>query len=604
MQVVSMDADRNSVCKAQKMRLGGMRAVHVAAVRLHQRLLTRERLSLRAINCAVALALVALSGALLPDDRGCLSFAGTTLGFPARAHAGVSRGLSTSDSELRGWTPREDVLAAVESFDGIVTKSDVLSKGADAAGLEKELLTLARACGANLQVSARGEIVFRFPRKVREVLENENKALRHIQFRQKAMRWSTWAGRVAFGLSFLATVSVVYAAALLLISTTVSKNSSSSDDKNSVVSVDFLRYCFGSDFLDMFLPRPYGFYMRYSPVGHLYGLSVQPPPKMSFVESGFSFVFGDGDPNEQLLAQERWQLIAEVIANSGGAVVAEQLAPYLDRPPALSPTGEGVGGARGLDAAMLPVLLRFDGSPKVSDEGDIVYVFPGIQNQTAARRLAMQSMSEAELRQRLEGLSLNGGIPQSVTRVELEDAYCQALGRGRRQEDFLREAKVKFSEASPEQRFSWMAYGLFAFVGTLFIGSQISSGKAVALAKHFPIMKLVVRNYTLLFGYTAAFLGIPLLRRWWLNKQNLAIQQRNSWRERQAQRLAKPLDALKRRLEAASAFRRSEGDADAEMAANQLVYDSSAPPSKAWQQNEESALQSFDRKLGKPHAPR
>lgn len=52
---------------------------------------------------------------------------------------------------------------------------------------------------------------------------------------------------------------------------------------------------------------------------------------MSFIESVYSFVFGDGDPNFNL-EERRYRQIAQLIRENGGAVTAEQLAPYLARP--------------------------------------------------------------------------------------------------------------------------------------------------------------------------------------------------------------------------------------------------------------------------------
>ncbi|KAM3713487.1 hypothetical protein ACB098_01G261700 [Castanea mollissima] len=42
----------------------------------------------------------------------------------------------------------------------------------------------------------------------------------------------------------------------------------------------------------------------------------------------FSFVFGDGEPN-QGIEEERWKLIGQYISSNGGVVTAEELAPYL-----------------------------------------------------------------------------------------------------------------------------------------------------------------------------------------------------------------------------------------------------------------------------------
>jgi hypothetical protein len=99
--------------------------------------------------------------------------------------------------------------------------------------------------------------------------------------------------------------------------------------------------------------------------------------ELNFFEAIFSFLFGDGNPNAEL-EERRWQQIAGVIRNNGGAVVAEQIAPYLD--------DIGEGYAREYEDYMLPVLTRFNGQPVVSPEGQIVYHFPELQTTAASRR--------------------------------------------------------------------------------------------------------------------------------------------------------------------------------------------------------------------------
>jgi hypothetical protein len=50
---------------------------------------------------------------------------------------------------------------------------------------------------------------------------------------------------------------------------------------------------------------------------------------MGFLESVYSYLFGDGNPNFEL-ESKRLQLASNVIRANKGAVTAEQLAPFCD----------------------------------------------------------------------------------------------------------------------------------------------------------------------------------------------------------------------------------------------------------------------------------
>jgi hypothetical protein len=80
----------------------------------------------------------------------------------------------------------------------------------------------------------------------------------------------------------------------------------------------------------------------------------------------FSFLFGDGHPNPDI-DETRWQLISQTIINNNGVVVADQLAPF---------TGSNK------DEDVLPVLVRFNGRPEVSETGHIVYIFDELKGKS------------------------------------------------------------------------------------------------------------------------------------------------------------------------------------------------------------------------------
>ena len=94
--------------------------------------------------------------------------------------------------------------------------------------------------------------------------------------------------------------------------------------------------------------------------------------EMNFLEAVYSYVFGDGDPNADVTSRQV-AAAADVIRASGGAVVAEQLAPFLALPPGVDARGDESAVD---EAFVLPVVAELDGRATVDAEtGHIVYVF-------------------------------------------------------------------------------------------------------------------------------------------------------------------------------------------------------------------------------------
>ncbi|XP_076906837.1 uncharacterized protein At5g03900, chloroplastic-like [Bidens hawaiensis] len=113
---------------------------------------------------------------------------------------------------------------------------------------------------------------------------------------------------------------------------------------------------------------------------------------MNFIEPVFSFVFGDGDPNEGI-EEQRWKMIGHYIGSNDGVVTAEELAPYLDVETVMKKDD---------DSYMLPVLLHFDGQPQLDKEGSILYQFPSLQR-TAASKKKSKNELEKLFRERIGG---------------------------------------------------------------------------------------------------------------------------------------------------------------------------------------------------------
>lgn len=113
---------------------------------------------------------------------------------------------------------------------------------------------------------------------------------------------------------------------------------------------------------------------------------VVDPQEMGFLESIYSCVFGDGDPNEDVFEQQRWNALGRYIQSRGGVATAEELAPFLDASTAELGAATDSNGLVVQESFVLPALTRFGGEPQVDATGNIVYVFESLQSTASAGR--------------------------------------------------------------------------------------------------------------------------------------------------------------------------------------------------------------------------
>ena len=278
--------------------------------------------------------------------------------------------------------PSKSLLRAIVRCGGRATASDIAAEaGLDIDESQRQLLVLARLVGADLQVSDDGQIVFAF-----EDEKQLRRSLRSATWRMRGREtWDAvspalgWTLRASFGLALLSSVTLVFSALMVL--------SMSKDDRNGSGSGDAMvrlpMQMWGPHPLDfLYYTRPY----RY-----------QPPGEMGFLQSCFSLLFGDADPNTAdpaaSLQQRRSRAIAALVRANGGTVTAEQLAPLLEPPAGFGPDDAAAAHAAweaGESSTLpredwvLPALLQFGGEPIVSDEGDLLYTFPQLMVSAAA----------------------------------------------------------------------------------------------------------------------------------------------------------------------------------------------------------------------------
>lgn len=368
--------------------------------------------------------------------------------------------------------PNPAIMEAVEQLGYRVTVGDVATQAGFNVNLAQQgLLALATDVGGHMQVADSGEIVYLFPKNLRAILRNKFLRLRLQEWWKKVWRVLFYLIRISFGVLLLASIALIFITIFVIITAT---NQSSDNNRDS-------DYGGGGFFMPYFWIGP-NWYGVFSPdYDRRYQERRREDNELNFFEAIFSFLFGDGNPNADL-EDRRQKQIAAVIRNNQGAVVAEQIAPYLD--------DIGTGYAQEYEDYMLPMLTKFNGQPQVSPQGDIVYIFPELQT-TASRRRAL-----------------------SVA-------------------PYLQELPQPFSAASSGQLVMSAGLGVLNFVGALFLGNLLANGVAAG-----GIVAFAQGIYWLLLGYGTAFLGVPLVRYFFLKWRNAKIAVRNAKRQEYSRLLA------------------------------------------------------------------
>lgn len=407
--------------------------------------------------------------------------------------------------------PNPDLMKAVDALDYRVTPGDVASQsGLDIKQAEQGLLALASQAKGHLQVSESGEIAYLFPRNYRTILRNASLRLRLREWWQRVWKVLFYLIRISFGIILILSILII-SLAILFLMIAVNRGGDNDSDSSQTNFYFFPSFLMRGMMYDLFSinyyqrqRRRYGY--DYGEAGSSFGRSARAgrgrdENSMNFLEAVFSFLFGDGNPNADL-EERRWQYIAGVIRNNGGAIAAEQVLPYLDLDPETDLDDEDY---------MLPVLLRFNGRPEVSPEGNIIYHFP-----------ALQVMAEERGK-------------QSVPEV-------------------LRERQWKFSEAGSGQ-LTWAGgLGALNLAGAAILGVMLRDPALPVELYLGGVIGIVDIVYGVLLVYAIAFVTIPTLRYFWIKRKNEQIDQSNQKRLSQANRLDSAPEMLQQKIEYAKQF--------------------------------------------------
>ncbi|CAN0847036.1 Uncharacterized protein At5g03900, chloroplastic [Linum grandiflorum] len=393
---------------------------------------------------------------------------------------------------------RNRTMDAVNECGGRVTLGDVASRaGLKLSDAQKALQALAADTDGFLEVSDDGDVLYVFPKDYRTKLASKSFRLKIEPLVDKAKTTAEYVIRVSFGTALVASIVVVYTTILLLLS-----SRSSDDDRRERRGRSY-----GSGFNVYFNPTDIfwiwdPFYYRRRRV------QVEENENMNFLESIFSFVFGDGDPN-QGLEEERWKLIGQFISSNGGVVTAEELAPYLDLQTTVNFQND--------ESYVLPVLLKFDGQPEIDDEGNIVYRFPSLQRTASSQRSGRKEY------------------------VGKSKRWAEWVGGV---QNYLEEKKLEFSKTSSSERAMVIGLGGLNLFGVIVLGAMM---KDMTLSQGGWI-KFVSSIFPLLQIYAGSFFAIPFVRWFLVSRKNTEIEKRNITRRKFAKLLETPDLSLRRKL--------------------------------------------------------
>jgi hypothetical protein len=403
-------------------------------------------------------------------------------------------------------TPDLKIVKSIEKLDYRVTVGDVAAQ----AGLElnfaqQGLLALASEAGGHLQVAESGDVVYLFPKNFRSILRNKYWQLRWQQTWQKIWGVLFYLIRISFGIILIASILLMLVAIVLI---AIAMNSANDEgeggDRNYGGG-------YGGGF---YMPRFWlgDIFWWFDPGYNHRRLSRRKQTsnyQMNFLESVFSFLFGDGDPNADLEAY-RWQEIGSVIRNSKGAVIGEQIAPYID-------------DMDQDEDYMIPVLSRFNGYPQVSPQGEIIYYFPELQ--------VMASRRQAE----------------SVATT-----------------DFLQAKLWRFSQANGNQITLAAGLGALNIILAFVLETFLRDGSIATQLGG--IVAFVDSISWFLLGYGALYLAIPLVRYFWIQMRNPKLVKGNRAREQRAIALHQPNQSLRQKLAYASQFAQQKVISDRDLA--------------------------------------
>lgn len=397
------------------------------------------------------------------------------------------------------------ILKAIDELGRSVTPADIAAKtGLPILKATAELNEIAEETQGHLEVATTGDIAYKFDRGFQNayLAKGMQKVLQDIG--DTTFKVGFFLLRISFGImlvvSFILVIVLIIAAMLAM---------QNRDDRDGGggggggFSLDFFDYLI---LRDLFWWGSYPTYPGYIDYDRP---STRVQSKSNFLGNCFSFLFGDGNPNLHL-DERKWQCIAQLIKQNNGVSTAEQLAPYTGADPK---NEDGV----------LPVLVRFNGTPEVTESGNIIYLFPSLQ--VTAAQGGSSNLNSALSRASVPAWA-SGPLPT-----------------------YMREFPWEFTTVPSDQLTPVWILALVNFFGSWWLLMQSSH-----ILLLFTLKPLIVALVT----YGTFFLAVPGVRYLVIQMLNKRIEKRNEMRSNFTIPLQRPAPELQKKLTEAKELRIKE----------------------------------------------
>jgi hypothetical protein len=272
----------------------------------------------------------------------------------------------------------------------------------------------------------------------------------------------------------------------------------------------------------------------------------------------------------------------------------------------------------------LPIVTALNGEPQVTEEGEIVYVFPDLQVSAGSstslasqpqvqskeafilKRAGLSSQASNRDIQRLleyNRISSRGILERSELVALLEKALPPPTPRelaGMMESDptVLQEQELQFSLAPDINKFLAGGLGVVNLGGALYLGNLFQ--QAALYSVRLPgIYGAVQAFYPALLAYAILFNAIPVLRNLYIKQENAKIQQRNKrraqWKAALESAAGNARSRIGSKLLAARRFGRKLQQLGS--SPNDVVFDTRQSVDEMEQQRELEALKQFDQLL-------